>query len=46
GSVRNMNVMVESVPSNFIAGPFGFKTAQYFELENEADRAAPVVKFN
>ena len=46
GSVRNMNVMVESVPSNFIAGPFGFKTAQYFELENEADRAVPSVKFN
>lgn len=46
GSVRNMNVMVESVPSNFIAGPFGFKTAQYFELENEADRAVPTVKFN
>jgi LemA protein len=46
GAVRNMNVMVESVPSNFIAGPFGFKTAQYFELENEADRAVPTVKFN
>lgn len=46
GSVRNMNVMVESVPSNFIAGPFGFKTAQYFELENEADRSVPSVKFN
>lgn len=46
GSVRNMNVMVESVPSNFIAGPFGFRKAQYFELENEADRAVPTVKFN
>ncbi|WEK03032.1 MAG: LemA family protein [Candidatus Devosia phytovorans] len=46
GAVRNMNVMVESVPSNFIAGPFGFKTAQYFELENESDRAVPQVKFN
>jgi LemA protein len=45
GAVRNMNVMVESVPSNFIAGPFGFRKAQYFELENEADRAVPTVKF-
>jgi LemA protein len=45
GAVRNMNVMVESVPSNFIAGPFGFQKAQYFELENEADRAVPTVKF-
>ncbi|HWU19293.1 MAG TPA: LemA family protein [Devosia sp.] len=46
GAVRNLNVMVESVPSNFIAGPFGFKKAEYFELENEADRAVPNVKFN
>ena len=46
GAVRNLNVMVESVPSNFIAGPFGFKKAEYFELENEADRAVPSVKFN
>ncbi|WP_316359200.1 LemA family protein [Devosia sp.] len=46
GAVRNLNVMVESVPSNFIADPFGFQKAQYFELENEADRAVPSVKFN
>ena len=46
GAVRNLNVMVESVPSNFIAAPFGFQKAQYFELENEADRAVPTVKFN
>ena len=46
GAVRNLNVMVESVPSNFIAGPFGFQKAEYFELENEADRAVPSVKFN
>jgi len=46
GAVRNLNVMVESVPSNFIAGPFGFQKAQYFELENEAERAVPTVKFN
>jgi len=45
GAVRNLNVMVESVPSNFIAGPFGFHKAEYFELENEADRAVPSVKF-
>lgn len=46
GAVRNLNVMVESVPSNFIAGPFGFHKAEYFELENPADRAVPTVKFN
>tara|TARA_R110002020_G_scaffold8652_16_gene34418 strand:+ start:2171 stop:2731 length:561 start_codon:yes stop_codon:yes gene_type:complete len=46
GAVRNLNVMVESVPSNFIAGPFGFHTAQYFELDSDAERAVPAVKFN
>jgi LemA protein len=45
GAVRNLNVMVESVPSNFLAGPFGFRKAEYFELENEAERAVPAVKF-
>ena len=45
GAVRNLNVMVESVPSNFIAGPFGFHKAQYFELDNAAERAVPTVKF-
>jgi len=46
GAVRNLNVMVESVPSNFIAGPFGFTKAEYFELDNPAERAVPSVKFN
>jgi LemA protein len=45
GAVRNLNVMVESVPSNFIAGSFGFQKAQYFELDNAAERAVPSVKF-
>jgi LemA protein len=45
GAVRNLNTAVESVPSNFIAGPFKFEKAEYFELENEADRAVPTVKF-
>lgn len=46
GSVRNMNVTVESFPSNLVANQFGFTLAEYFELENEADRAVPNVKFN
>jgi LemA protein len=45
GAVRNNNVLVESFPSNFVANSFRFSTAQYFELENEADRATPQVKF-
>lgn len=46
GAVRNMNVIVDSFPSNIIANFFKFIKAEYFELENEADRAAPQVKFN
>ena len=45
GAVRNLNVAVESFPSNIVAGAFKFDKAEYFELENEADRATPQVKF-
>ena len=45
GSVRNLNTAVESVPSNIIANMFKFEKAEYFELENEADRAVPNVSF-
>ena len=46
GTARNLNVAVESFPSNLVANAFKFTTAEYFELENEADRAVPQVKFN
>lgn len=46
GSVRNLNVAVESFPSNIVANMFNFSKAEYFELENEADRAVPNVSFN
>jgi LemA protein len=45
GAVRNLNITVQSFPSNLVAGAFGFKEAEYFELENEADRAVPNVSF-
>lgn len=45
GAVRNLNVAVESFPSNFVANTFSFKKAEYFELDNETDRATPQVKF-
>jgi LemA protein len=45
GSVRNLNTAVESFPSNVVANAFKFEKAEYFELENEADRAVPSVKF-
>jgi LemA protein len=45
GAARDLNVKVESFPSNLVAGPFGFAKAAFFEITNEADRAVPVVKF-
>ncbi len=46
GAVRNLNIAVESFPSNIVANAFKFDKAEYFELENEADRATPQVKFS
>ena len=43
--VRIMNTRVEMFPTNIIAGMFGFKRAEFFELEEEAAREAPQVKF-
>lgn len=45
GTVRNMNIKVESFPSNIVAGMFNFSKAEFFEIEDEADRAVPEVKF-
>jgi len=45
GATRDLNTAVESFPSNVIANTFKFEKAEYFELENEAERAVPSVKF-
>jgi len=45
GAVRNLNVAVESFPSNLVAGQFNFKKAEYFEIEDAAERAVPKVSF-
>ena len=45
GAARDLNVKVESFPSNLVAGQFGFAKKQYFEIDNPADRAVPTVKF-
>lgn len=45
GSVRNLNVLVESFPSNLIAGKFDFYMAEYFEIEDASARQLPKVEF-
>jgi LemA protein len=46
GAVRNLNVSVQQFPSNLIAGATGFQTAQFFQLDNAAERNAPKVSFS
>lgn len=43
GSVRNLNIAVESFPSNLIAGAFGFHKADFFILPDADQREAPRV---
>lgn len=45
GAVREMNIKVQSIPSNFVAGPFGFHKQPFFEIE-PSDYAAPDVSFD
>lgn len=44
-NVRDYNTMIESFPPNLVAGYFKFTAREFFELEEEAARAAPHVKF-
>ena len=44
GAVRNNNVLVESFPSNLVANQFSFGKAEYFEIEDAADKAVPKVE--
>ena len=45
GTVRNLNIQVESFPGNILAGMFKFTRAEFFEIEDAADRAVPRVSF-
>ena len=44
-SVMKFNNRTEVFPTNVVAGVFNFKTAEFFELKEEAAREAPKVSF-
>lgn len=44
-SVMTFNTKIQSIPSNIIAGMFGFKEEKFFELEDKKEREAPKVAF-
>ena len=43
--VAKMNKAVEQFPTNMIAQAFNFQKADFFEIENAAEKKAPTVKF-
>jgi LemA protein len=43
--VMAYNTNIETVPSNLMAGMFGFKPREFFELEDAGQREAPKVSF-
>jgi LemA protein len=44
-TVQHYNTSVLSFPNNLIAGPFGFTTQPFFEIQDAAQREVPQVKF-
>jgi LemA protein len=44
GNVRDYNTKLQTLPTNVVAGPFGFKPFAFFEAD-EGDRAVPQVSF-
>lgn len=45
GNVRDLNIKIESFPSNIIASAFGFARMEFFEAENAAEKEPVQVKF-
>lgn len=46
GAARNLNIMIESFPSNFIANYFKFTKAEFYEIGDAAAREVPKVDFS
>jgi LemA protein len=44
-NVQSFNTKQQTFPTNLIAGAFGFKAAEFFELKNEAEREPVKVSF-
>ena len=45
GTVRNLNIAIQSFPSNLMAGMLGFREEPFFELDDRTQAAAPGVAF-
>jgi LemA protein len=45
GTVRDLNINIQSFPDLLVARPFGFREADFFELDDAAAGAAPAISF-
>jgi LemA protein len=45
GTVRNLNIAIQSFPANVLAGMFGFHEQPFFELDDRSQAAVPGVAF-
>ena len=45
-SVMTLNNRIETFPNNIVAGMFNFAKADFFEIENAAEREVPKVSFS
>ncbi len=46
GAVRNYNIRVERFPGNIVAGIFGYRRAEFFQIETATDHNAPKVEID
>ena len=44
-AVMTYNVKVQKIPANIVAGMCSFRREEFFEIEDAAEREAPVVEF-
>ena len=45
GTVRDLNTAIQTFPNTLVSHLFGFQPAPFFEIEDQASRAAPTVAF-
>jgi LemA protein len=46
GTVRNLNIAIQSFPNNIMAGMLGYRPEPFFELDDRSAAAAPTVTFS
>ncbi len=43
GTVRDLNIAIQSFPNTLVSRPLGFKETPFFELDDQADATVPTV---